>query len=131
MPEEVTQRRDNGRLLKRKGLGYLSHESTKKHGSGWCRKELVDYVCHIGIGVCCRSITGQCQKVRFFCFLWKGDFGMNNVAPPTLLTNGSCRCRPLLNVLVVRSARQGDFMQLYLAAGFPDHEVWNIGMTFS
>src|SRR5260370_13297931 len=77
------------------------------------------------------TIAIQREQVRFFCCLRKRLFGMDHIAPSSLLADGSCRFFARSLAEAIPTFGEGDFMDFYLAGLSPDHEIRDIRMRGS
>jgi hypothetical protein len=95
MPKQMTDGRNDCWSRKGKRLSKLSNEQTKLVRFPWAKS--LPHGSGDGWVVVDRgSIAVQGQQVRFLCRLRKRLFGMDHVAPSSLLADGSCRFLALL-----------------------------------
>ncbi len=76
------------------------------------------------------SIPVQGKQIRFFRCLRKRLLQMDDIAPALHLANLACCFLSRLDAYLLLPRGKRHLMNFYLASGFPDHEIWYIGMRF-
>src|SRR2546426_1762251 len=125
----MTNRGDDRRLGEGKRLSNLHNQeaypsrltgaqtSSYRSSDGW-------------IGVDGGSIPVQGEQIGFFRRLRECCFRMDDIAPALHLANLTRRFLTRLDAHLLLPRSERHLMDFYLASGFPDHEIWHIGMCF-
>lgn len=130
VPEQMTDGRSDRWSRKGKRLSKLSYEQTNLLWLAWA-KSLPDGSGDGWVVVARGSIAVQGQQVRFLCRLRKRLFGMDHIAPSSLLADGSCRFLALLKAEPIQTCGESHLMKFYLAGRPPDDEIRHVGMRSS
>src|SRR5579884_650572 len=82
------------------------------------------------MGVDTGSIPVQGKQICFFRRLRKSFLRMDDIAPALHLANLACGFLSFLYAYLLLPRGERHLMNFYLASGFPDHEIWYIGVRF-
>ena len=130
VPEQMTDGRNDRWSRKGKRLSDLSNQEAKPLRFSWA-KPLPDGSGDGWVVVDRGSIAIQGQQVRFLCRLRKRLFGMDHIAPASLLADGSRRFLALLKAEPIQAFGEGHLMNFYLAGRPPDDEIRHVRMRGS